>query len=51
MPICSFDLGAQGERIARYELGHIIREISAKAAVEEILRFFDDLKCFHRKSV
>ena len=44
MPICAFNLGAQGERITNYPNGYIISEVSAEAAVKEIIKFFADLK-------
>jgi glycosyltransferase involved in cell wall biosynthesis len=44
MPLCCYDLGAQGDRVRRYELGHIIGEISPEATVNEILQFYLSLK-------
>jgi GT2 family glycosyltransferase len=44
MPICCFDLGAQAERIRKYELGRIITKVDPQIALQEILEFYDDLK-------
>jgi glycosyltransferase involved in cell wall biosynthesis len=44
MPLCCYDLGAQGDRVRRYELGHIIGEVSPEATVNEILQFYLNLK-------
>jgi len=44
MPICCFNLGAQAERVRKYELGRIISKIDAKTALREIMMFFEELK-------
>jgi len=44
MPLCCFELGAQGERVSKYRLGHTISRISAPAAAEETIQFFINLK-------
>jgi len=44
MPICCFDLGAQAERVREYELGRIITKVDAQTALQEIMRFFNELK-------
>jgi len=44
MPVCCFDLGAQGERVSKFRFGHIISRISPETAVEEIIHFFSYLQ-------
>jgi len=44
MPLCCYDLGAQGDRVRGYPLGRIIREINAEATVDDILQFYHSLR-------
>jgi FkbM family methyltransferase len=44
MPLCCYDLGAQGERIRKYELGHVISQIDPDITVDEIIQFYMTLK-------
>ncbi|MBP1706931.1 MAG: hypothetical protein H6Q39_655, partial [Chloroflexi bacterium] len=44
MPLCCYDLGAQGDRVRGYPLGRIIREIKAEATVDDILQFYHSLR-------
>lgn len=39
LPVAVFDLGAQAERVRKYEKWIIIFEISGKRAIEEINRY------------
>jgi glycosyltransferase involved in cell wall biosynthesis len=44
MPLCSFNLGAQGERVARYKLGSVIPRIDPQTAVEAVIQLVERLK-------
>jgi glycosyltransferase involved in cell wall biosynthesis len=39
LPVASFDIGAPAERIAKYDKGLIISDMTAGTAVEEILKY------------
>lgn len=39
VPVASFDIGAPAERLAKYDKGIIIGEISAKAALDKIIEY------------
>ena len=41
-----FDVGAQAERISKYKKGLVISKISPRAALDEIIEFFQDKKKF-----
>lgn len=43
-PIVSFNIGAQGERVAMYDKGRLVDGISAESAADCILRYYDELK-------
>ena len=43
-PIVSFNIGAQGERVGAYDKGRVVDEISAEAAADCILRYYEELK-------
>jgi glycosyltransferase involved in cell wall biosynthesis len=42
-PIVAFDLGAPAERLAAYPLGRLCAEVSARAALDTLVSFHDEL--------
>jgi glycosyltransferase involved in cell wall biosynthesis len=48
-PIISFNLGAQGERLASYPKGVLVDEISADAAYDAVVKLYENLKSAKRR--